>query len=330
MTLYLCGTAALDVMRYLRSTNDGLIPGDKAMPRKLGGAVHGEAQLRSLPDDALRLLEHVDGKVEALVPRHEMSTITSRLRTHVWSHPITSGSFINLHNGIYLSSPQFLFMQMAPLLDEVELAMLGLELCGFYSLWRMPSMFRSREEKEQGGATYNLAPVTNAKTLAAYVDRMAGERGAVKARSAVRYVLDNAASPMESAVYLLLCLPRHMGGRGLPAPEFNVSVRVTTSPTHEKRYPDLYWRSTGLDVEYQSDFAHRGEWSRVRDAQREVEIEAEDISVLPLTNAQLTDADGFNAFAESVRKKLGIRSRSLAPDWYAKYLALRRTLLHPN
>jgi hypothetical protein len=329
MTLYLCGTAALDVMRYLRSTNGGLIPGEKALPRKLGGAVHGEAQLKALPDDALRLLEHVDGKVEALVPSHQMVTKTSRLQTHVWSHPIVSGSFVNLHNGIYLSSPQFLFLQLAPTLSEVELAMLGMELCGFYSLWRMPLLFRSRDEKEKGGATYNLAPALNARTLAAYIERMAGERGAVKARNAMRYVMDNAASPMESAVYLLLCLPRRVGGRGLPAPEFNVSVHVSTSPTHEKRYPDLYWRFAGLDVEYQSDFAHRGEWSRLSDARRAIEIEAEDISVLPLTNAQLMDVDGFNAFAVSVRRKLGVRSRPLAPDWFAKYLELRRAVLHP-
>ena len=54
MALYLCGRAALDVMRYLRSTNDGEIPGTPARPRRLGNALHTNRQLNELGEEAFQ------------------------------------------------------------------------------------------------------------------------------------------------------------------------------------------------------------------------------------------------------------------------------------
>ena len=328
MALYLCGTAALDVMRYLRSTNGGEIPGTPARPRRLGNALNSDRQLNELGESAQRLLSHVQGKVEVLVPRRRQHTRTSRLETHLWTHDIPRGAFIDLGNGIYLSSPAFLFVQLASKLGEVELIMLGLELCGSYSLWRLPApSFGPSQGDLRTEATYELSPALTAARLKSFIIRMDGERGVVRARNAAKYVLDNDASPMESAVYLLLCLPRHLGGRGLPKPLFNVKVNVTTSTTTTSRYPDLYWPTRALDVEYQSDQDHSGDWARYRDARRQVELEAENVTVLPLTRHQVMDADEFNAFATSVRRMLGVRSRPLPRDWERRYLKLRTVVL---
>ena len=168
MALYLCGRAALDVMRYLRSTNDGEIPGTPARPRRLGNALHTNRQLNELGEEAQRLLAHINGKVEALVPKPEQVTRTSRLETHLWSHAIPRGSFIDLGNGIYLSSPAFLFMQMATELGEVELILLGLELCGSYSFWRLPSPFGATRDDDLSDVTYELRPALTAANLKAF------------------------------------------------------------------------------------------------------------------------------------------------------------------
>ena len=132
---------------------------------------------------------------------------------------------------------------------------------------------------------------------------------------------------MESVVYLLLCLPRRLGGFGLPMPVLNVKVKVSTSTTTKSRFPDLYWPIQSLDVEYDSDQDHTGMWSRYRDARRTVELAAEKITVLPLTHAQLFDAGEFEAFAASVRRNLGIRARTLDAEWHAKHHLLRERLL---
>ena len=329
MPLYLCGQAALDVMRYLRSTNEGLIPGKAGRPRKLGWALHTNRQLNELGPDAERLLSHVQGKIQALVPTTDQVTRTARLETHVWSHDIPRGAFINLGNGIFLSSPAFLFLQLATELDRVDLIRIGLELCGHYSRWRLPEPdLTTPTQDEFQDTTYELSAAITASKLKAFIDRMKNERGAVNARQALPYVLDKSASPMESAVYLLLCLPRYLGGRGLPKPMFNVKVRVTTSTTNTHRYPDLYWPIQQVDVEYQSDKEHSGEWSRYRDSRREVELEAEKVTVLPLTRLQVMDAAEFNAFAITVRRTLGKRSRTLSDDWGFRYADLRRRLLY--
>ena len=325
--LYLCGMAALDVTRYLRATNDGEIPGRTPRTRRLRGAIHSNAGLSELSDDAQRLLSHVRGKIEAMVPSHQQATETSQLVTHEWTSAVPVGAFIDLGNGIYLSSPQFLFLQLGTQLSHVEHVALGMELCGFYSRWGIPTRLNATANDEHKLATYGLKPSTSVQKLDAFVSRQTGKRGAQTARAALRRVLDSSASPMETAIYLLLCLPRSMGGRGLPAPVLNAKVRVTTSSTHEERYPDLYWPTRFVDAEYQSDFAHSGDWARYRDSQREIELEAEKITVLPLTRKQLMDPDGFNAFAISVRRNLGVRSRPLPADWWAKYQELRETLL---
>ncbi len=326
MTLYLCGMAALDVLRHLRSTNDGLVPGKVPRPRRLRGAIHTSKELNALNDDAQRVLSHVRGKVEALVPSSDRLTHTSRLTTRLWSGDLPHGAFIDIGNNVCLSSPQFLFLQLAPVLSEIELIKLGLELCGFYSCWSLPSLTGGKQQ-DSSDTTYGLMPVTSLSKLSTFVEHRKNTRGAVNARKALRWVLNNSASPAETAVYLLLCLPRHRGGFGMPKPVFNARVRVTTSTTHQNRYPDLYWQAHSLDVEYQSDYAHTGNWKRYRDSQREVELEAEKITVLPLTRLQLENVDDFEAFAASVRRNLGRRARPTPDGWRPKHLELREALL---
>ena len=328
MALYLCGMAALDVMRYVRSINDGEIPGDVPRPRRLRSAVHTNAGLNELGDDAQRMLSHVQGPIEALVPSRNQMTRTHRLKTHLWSSHLPSGAFIDLGNGIYLSSPRFLFLQLAPIMSEIELIALGCELCGYYSRWKTPSTLRpSTEPTGHEGTTFELKPAITVQKLTAHMSQIENMRGGRAARKALDWVLDHSASPAETAVYLLLCLPRRMGGYGLPKPVLNVKVSVTTSTTHEVRYPDLFWAGCSLDVEYQSDLSHSGEWSRYRDSQRAVELEAERITVLPLTRLQLKDVDQFHAFATSVRRVMNRRSRPLSADWRARNLDLREKLL---
>jgi hypothetical protein len=328
MALYLYGSSALDVMRYLRAVGDGSLPGNPARPRHLGDAVFTNRQLNELGHEAKLVLSHVRGPIQVLVPSRRMCMRSKRLATHIWSHEIPAGAYRSLDNGIYLPTPAFLMEQLANQLDEVDLISLGLELCGYYSAWAYPSdkLWHSVED-EYRGCTFQLEPATTAARLAHFLQHRSGERGRMRMDRALHWILDNAASPMESAVYLLLCLPRRLGGYGLRKPLFNVEVKVSTSTSSTSRFPDLYWAESTLDVEYDSDKDHSGDWSRYRDARRSIELAAENVTVLPLTRDQLMDADGFHAFATSVRRNLGMRSRVLDAAWHARYLDLRNRLL---
>lgn len=331
MPLYLYGQSALDVARYLRVIEGGTLPGLSSRPRRLSNAIHTHRQLNELNHPAQLMLNHVCGPIHALAPTQDHLNRSDRMVTHLRTHDIPGGAYLDLGNDVFLPTPAFLLLQMATQLDEVGLISLGLELCGYYSKWKSAdaSSLRSADD-ETDGCTFELEPATTAKKLMRFVGRCKGERGYRASINALRWILNNSASPMESATYLLLCLPRRMGGYALPQPLFNVKVNVSTSTTTTRRFPDLYWPSHGLDVEYDSDRDHWGLWSRYRDARRTVELVAEKVTVLPLTRMQLMDVTEFHAFATSVRRTLGIRSRTPRPKWYDRRTELRERLLGPQ
>lgn len=116
-----------------------------------------------------------------------------------------------------MSTPEFCFLQMAGCLSLVQLIQLGFELCGTYAL--------------VGGApaVRRAAPLTTKVKLAAFVEQSSGARGCKKAARAVRYVQDGAASPMETMLAMMLCLPYGLGGYGLEKPLINHRVDVPSS-----------------------------------------------------------------------------------------------------
>lgn len=147
-----------------------------------------------------------EDQVHLLVP----SSIGARragkgVRTSVWSAPLTAGSFLTCGSGVYLSSPEFTFLQMATRLDDVSLVMLGMELCGTYRL-------------RSCGAVIDLPQVTTVERLRSYLSRMTGAPGARKAREALGYVANGSTRPADTAFCLMFCLPTRMGGYALPLP----------------------------------------------------------------------------------------------------------------
>jgi hypothetical protein len=254
-----------------------------------------------------------------------MKANAKNLITHVLSQQLPSGCFLDLGHGLCMCTPQFAFLQLAMQSDPIELLKVGMELCGHFSRPPIPST----RANEGLSCTYGLPPATHARFLRLFVERMEGRRGAVKARKAVRHLADGAASPMEAAVYLMLCLPKRMGGYGLPKPLLNpkITIKNPTGLSTIERYPDLFWDDPSVDVEYNSDESHSGEWSRYRDSRREIELTVADVRVLPLTRYQVMDVDGFDEFAQGLRRMLGIRARPEDPQWRFRRAELRRALL---
>lgn len=331
MKLYLAYESSLALMRYLRSTDDGTIKGTPVKRTTLRDAIWTMHQLKDLKPAAEQLLTHIDGPIHAFVGERKKATRINRLATHLWSDKVLSGSFIDIGHDICISTPSFLFLQMATVLDTAELVALGMELCGHYSKWSLPPArlgdLSPLVKEENRHCTFNLLPAASARKLRAFVDRSKGLHGAVAARTSMRWVLDEAASPMETVVYLLLCLPKRLGGYGLPAPILNPKVIVRGSDGSKERFPDLFWQGAAIDVEYNSDYAHAGDWSRYRDSAREVELVANNITVLPLTRLQVMHKDDFHAFAQSLRRLLGIRGRGFDANWERRHDELRSLLL---
>lgn len=103
------------------------------------------------------------------------------------------------------------FLQMAESFPLETLVVAGMELCGRYAV--------SRE-----GAISSRCPLTSASRLRRFVGQAEGMRGVKKARRALRFVMDDSASPMETSLALLLSMPRSLGGYGLPRPVMNLRI----------------------------------------------------------------------------------------------------------
>ena len=136
------------------------------------------------------------------------------VRTQVWGGSLASGSFLTCGDGIYISSPEFVFLQMAARTDAVSLTMLGMELCGCYRM----------QDKH---VAYQMPRLTNVRRIRSFLSRMVGTPGTRRAREALAHVMDGLESPAQTALLMQLCLPTRMGGYALPMPRLEQSVRLS-------------------------------------------------------------------------------------------------------
>ena len=275
--LYLAPESSIELMRYLRSTNgsDGL--GGATVRRKtLQGAINTTRDLNKLDETAQRWLGHVSRPLRLCVDDHRKRRANQRFVSHVLRTPIPTNTFLDLGHGISICAPHAAFAGMAAQVDLIDAVRIGMELCGFYSQWKLPTAFKSQEERLQNpetrSCTFGVPEAMHASQSQGYASRLASRYGAARAQAAARWLADGSASPMETAVYLLLCLPKRLGGYGLPRPVLNPSVTIQTPDGNLERHPDLYWEERNIDVEYNSDEDHSGEWARYRDSKREVQL----------------------------------------------------------
>ena len=154
--------------------------------------------------------------IEVVVADFEARRRVAGTIQRVWHAP-GSGAFYKIAKGVYVSSPEALFAQMATRLSQVDLVLLGYELCGAYSLAR---------QTERGFV--DRAPLATVDSLSRFIDRIPSEYGMKKARRALRFVANGSASPMETNVAMLLCLPTVVGGFGFELPQMNYRIEIAS------------------------------------------------------------------------------------------------------
>lgn len=327
MKLYLGPESSLEVIRYLRSTYaDDELNGKTVRKASPNDCISTERAMDELDASAQLLLGNLSRPIHVFVDERAKTNRTERLVTHVFSMKIPYGAFIDIGHKVCICSPRFTCFLLASQLSEVQTILLGMELCGRYSYCQedIPG-----HKDGALGCAFELPPVLKAKQFEMFASRLKGYRGAVVTRKVMRWVLDNSASPMETAVYLMLCLPKRLGGYGLPQPMLNPKLIISNPDGTKERYPDLFWENAGIDVEYNSDTEHSGEWARYRDSKREVELVVANVTVLPLTRLQVMDEAEFDVFAKGLRRLLGVRARGADASWVQKRSELRHLVL-PN
>ena len=243
--------------------------------------------------------------VHILVSDAESRRNTQRVQCHVWSGKLPHGSVCRVKRGVYIASPEFCFLQMAPTLDFTHLVELGCELCGLYST--------GFNERNRGFADLP-EPLTTVDKLCSFLVRAKGLYGANIARKAMRFILNRSRSPRESKLAISMALPRRKGGQSCLPIELNYVVPLTGE--HRKaagkgHYKiDAYFPGGMLGFEYYGKDGHTGTVREVKDIRRESILNDKGIAIHVVTKSQAENAQEIIRLAQVVRNARGLRKRT--------------------
>lgn len=297
--------SALEYWRYVASPAgvDGSWSGSPY--DSAGGMADGLAAL-SRP---LELLVFCDG------PRHR----SGQMHTHKWIGELPSKAVLKTASSLEVVSPEFCFLQLATQLSLIELIQIGFELCGTYSI---------RPDLTRGFSTHPSYSCSD--SLRVFLGETKKYPGVSRALRAKQFILDGAASPMETIVAMLLYLPYRLGGYGMPRPLLNHRIPIVgaAKDVSSKEYLscDMYWPKAKVGLEYDSDAYHTGSNRIRRDAQRRNVLGYLGVKTITVTRNQVYSAYEMERVALTVSKALHKRIQHGGLEMTQKTIQLRREL----
>lgn len=298
--------------------------------------------------------------VDLLVPKASQRSRGKLAHFHAWNPNVPAHALLRLEETLFVSTPEFVLLQMAgthtrkaPIADklaaelherqdayaqaginehvpyddpfewharciELEMILIATEFMGSYRLGStsMPT-------------TYQLKPIMTRTSMNQFVSDMPRMYGRNRLDVTMDYAFPQSASPMETALALLLSLPKAYGGYGLPKPVLNRKLPVSN---HERLWaggpsirPDLLWENAKLAIEYDSNEEHgdAGPRKLADDAARANVLTSMGYSVLRVTTLNIMSPDEVDRLAQLVADKLGVTFAEVD-----EALQLRRKRLH--
>lgn len=206
--------------------------------------------------------------------------VAKPLSSHLVGETSPPRSFCKIAQDLYISTPEATFLQLGKELSLIQLITIGYELCGSYGLSvQSSSGFLQRD------------PRSNPQLIERYLEKCEGIHGVKAAKRASSYLVKGSASPMESLLSMLLCLPPSLGGFGLPRPELNCPIETNEGGIAIRRC-DLCWPDQQFALEYDSDTFHSDESKLHLDSSRRSALEKAGVHVVSVTKTRfLTGAN---------------------------------------
>lgn len=286
-----------------------------------------DAGCLALPQSGLDVLQKASGltaplrlPVETLVTERSARRSTGDVHARYCAVPLPGASLVRVNRHVLVPTPELCFLQMARSLSLHELIQLGFELCGTYA----PPAPGTEHLRTRA------TPLTTAKRMASFVERLPGAAGHKRAMRALEFVRDNARSPMETVSAMLLGLPRRIGGKGLPGMALNYRIdldRQGQKLAHRSYLLcDLFWPEAHLDVEYEGREFHSGERNMASDKNRANALKHMGISTLSLFDEHIRDEDALDAVVADIARTLHFRLRPLTDTDKSRARELRHAL----
>lgn len=239
-----------------------------------------------------------------------------------WDDRLPEGS-VRIIRGRRMSTPEFLYLRRASQLGPSRLAQLGMELCGLYATDHLddPRSYRVFGES-----------VCTIRGLRAYLRGARGLAGYDQAMDSLAYVAEGSHSPMASYLFLLLTLPREMGGYGLDRPMIGVDYQLTETdapdaPSTEGPYEayDLCWPDKGVALQYVGETPPS--W---RDLRSLTVPGLLDLKVVCVTRSQVASVAAFDEAVRALCRHLGAEVPNETLDFIVARASLRDELEFPS
>ena len=306
--LAICNISALEIYR----ASGRLLPNLLEHPRtsKLDGC---GMPPRVFLANEMTLLGATSHPYHLLVPNDSHRNPRDDVRCHAISRQLPPRSLIALRENVLISSPELLFTELAAESDmnEVELALLGYELCGTYLL-----------DSSWDGLTLTDAPCCSKQNIQRIINHCAGVRGRQKAQRALNLVHDASRSPMESSLCALFTFPRSMGGLGIDGAELNGPVSTPLGP----RRVDVLFRSLNVGLEYKGKKYHSIQQA-ARDDRRQNSIVGTGVHILLVWYEDLVQKHLFKQLIDAFARTAKLRIRVRSPQFEKRQNLLRIQLM---
>ena len=330
--VYIVGNSAIDIVRRIRTAgmNDLLSPCDL---RALDDCAYSNASIQNAllgmdPSSRSLLPENVGtvgNPLHIAVPDASIRTSAAGIVSQVIGGAPVPRTFFRLTENVFVLTPQACFAQIAPKLSIPRRVLLAMEFAGSYSF-----------SPVSGEYVYDIDEVLAFDDLIDYCSQLPHSRGTKLgvAIGSLRWAAENSASPMESAVTILLVLPYRYGGYGIVVPHLNVAFNdageIVPPETEGSFKPDISWfdPETGpiLALEYNSREYHCGIDDYEFDSDRRERLEAIGFKVIPVSRKKAYDPERFHELAVEVAKMTG-KTLVLPADFVSKRNALRAEVL---
>lgn len=245
--------------------------------------------------------------------RRQSSSISSRY----CPYDLPAGSFYRLRDNLYLASPELVFARMGNLVSDIRLAEIGLNLCGRYY-----------KNLDTGKIDDRCELLTTPAKLKRYLDSIPDMRGCAKARKALRWVLANSGSPMESKMKLQFANPLWTGGLGLPYTHMNYDIsagRLAGLTEQNDFCIDLANPDLKEGAEYDGEESHQ---DSSKDKRRRNALEALGWHITPIDKSVLYNAEATKQAGLQIAKHLGLRIQ-FPKHWEEKFERMRKELCLP-
>ena len=336
MELCLFGITALEALRASSTRTPGPLTLPKTAQLGRCGVPHLDEAREALGALGLSLTEPLHVLVESDAHSHTTTGIVRHIAA-----ALPPRSLIRLSEQVLVPCPELCFIQLAsqpellraaqlgtpctppherqqahpdPLLSEVDLALIGFELCGTYAI----------APGAPGGFSNTPDSLTSTAALGRFLARASRMRGLPTARDAACQVLDGAHSPAEAALALLLCGSRRIGGMGLRGGVCNYRLETPGGP----RFVDLAFPERDAGLEYQGEAYHQLDRTQ-RDDRRQNALAGEGMTILNVWKDDLAQRALFDKLLRELARLMGVRLRIRSADFPRRQALLRARVLPP-